>query len=173
MARNRTRFVRGGRQVRETSWQQIATVETSLTGAPSVVLSHSASAALLALRPFTIVRVRGVLQCQSDQVIASESYGVGIGMAVVSDQAVAIGVTAVPTPVTDRGSDLWLLYESLFARFNFADGTGLIDPMGRFIQFDSKAMRKVEEGQDVIITQENELNGCLTVVAGRMLVKLH
>jgi len=38
---------------------------------------------------------------RSDQFVATEGYEIAIGMAVVSDQALAIGVTAVPTPFTD------------------------------------------------------------------------
>ena len=48
---------------------------------------------------------------ESDQSAATELFIGNLGLAVVSDQATAVGVTAVPTPATDRGSDLWFLIE--------------------------------------------------------------
>ena len=44
---------------------------------------------------------------------------------------------------------------------------------GRFLQYDSKAMRKVEDGQDSITVSENEIAGVTMVVSGRFLIKLH
>jgi hypothetical protein len=46
----------------------------------------------------------------SDQFAQSESQIGAIGLAVVTDQAVGIGVTAVPTPITDLSSDSWFLH---------------------------------------------------------------
>ena len=165
----RVSFQRGER--RKTVWVDVATTESTLVGAPTVVLINSASAGLLDLRPFTIVRVRGYLFVTSDQFAATESYGVAMGAAVVSDQAVAIGVTAVPTPVTDKQSDLWFVFENLFSRATVSAGPNELSPVG--IKYDSKAMRKVEDGQDIIFTLENEINGVRVLHSARMLIKLH
>ncbi len=162
----------GGRNVRETLWIATATAETTLSGAPSAVLANSLNAAGLALRPFTIVRSRGIMHIHSDQIGSDETYGAAMGCCVVSDQAVAIGVTAVPTPVTDKSSDLWYVYESLFQHVEVVTSANVLNE-GAFLQFDSRAMRKVEEGQDFILVVENEIAGVVVTTTGRTLVKLH
>ncbi len=169
----RSRF--HGRSVvrRQSLWLGIDTFTASLSGSPSAVLGGVFSAVALALRPFTIVRTRGIMFVISDQLAATESYGVGLGLAVVSDQAVAVGITAVPTPLTDKGSDLFFVYEQLFSRFEFRTSVGFESSGGAFLQWDSKAMRKVNDDQDLALTVENEINGVNVTVSGRMLIKLH
>ncbi len=170
------RSVRGGRsQRRETAWISVPDVAASL-GAGISVLTGSLNAAALALRPFTIVRVRGWIHCRSDQVAANENVAASWGYAVVSDQASAIGVTAVPTPITDRGSDLFFVYESMFTRFQVSSAVGWSGDFGIQRQFESKAMRKVNEDEDVVLTVENSAlsgDGIVTSDGGRILLKLH
>jgi len=166
-------FTRGGSTRRETAWLFIDVVESTLAGAPTAVLQGSLNGAALALRPFTIIRVRGVLQMRSDQIAARETYGVALGFAVVSDQATAIGVTAVPTPITDRGSDMFFVFEEMLGSAIGDVATGTSQNIGWQKEIDSKAMRKVDIGQDLAITVENEINGVVVTFAGRMLIKLH
>ncbi len=176
MARRVSRIIHGvRRQVRETLWLSGDTTESTLSGAPTAILASSLNAAALALTPFTVVRTRGILHINSDQSAADESYGVDLGMAVVSAQASAIGVTAVPTPLTDKGSDLFFVYEQLFGRLfvGGGSGTGVPTMASNFLQWDSKAMRKVQDDEDVVLTIENEIAGAIAIVSFRMLVKLH
>jgi len=146
-------------------------VNDSLASGASI-LSGSLNAAALALRPFTVVRTHLELMLRSDQAAALERQLVGIGMAIVSDQAVAIGVTAVPTPITDLGSDLWFVHQLMYC-----DESGLTDRSKDACQMsvDSKAMRRVEEGQDLIITVEASSisDGAILTSGGRILLKLH
>ena len=112
-----------------------------------------------------------------DQTGATESYGASFGEAVVSDQAVAIGITAVPTPTTDSSSDLWYLYEFLIGRFAFGTGVAFSD-VGDERILDSKAMRKVEDGQDLVSVVEGPGAGLAStgsIISGfnRTLIKLH
>ncbi len=166
---------RGGVARRESLWLFWDTSESTLSGAPTAVLTNQLNAAALALRPFTIVRTRGIFFARSDQLVANESYIGDLGFAVVSDQASAIGVTAVPTPLTDKGSDLFFVYEQIHGRIQVASGagTGVPTNLGLMRTFDSKAMRKVEGDQDVISTVENEIQGCVVTLSARMLIKLH
>ncbi len=91
----------------------------------------------------------------------------------VSDQASAIGVTAIPTPITDLGSDAWFLHQVLSGRFEFNDATGFGD-VGRVGEIDSKAMRKVDIGFDIVSVVEASLGtGSRINIGGRRLVKLH
>ena len=157
-------------------WVGISESRTTLASANTAVLIAVGNAALLALRPFTIVRTRLFFGVSSDQAAASQNWDVALGAAIVSDQASAIGITAVPTPFTDLGSDLFFLHEIQANRFVFVSGVGFDPngaPLGRPV--DSKAMRKVNDDQDVAFVLENSSlsNGTTVYVAGRMLIKLH
>ncbi len=168
---------RSGGRVRETLWIGGTAFSQTLVATTTTALVISLNAAALALRPFTIVRTRGIILVNSDQNTASEDYGASFGMAVVSDQAVAIGVTAVPTPTADNPSDLWFVYEFLIGRFVLGTNVGFVDA-GRERVIDSRAMRKVEDGQDVVSVVEGPgagltANGSVIHAFHRMLVKLH
>ncbi len=173
MPRSFTRTIRGRqRQVRETSWLFLPTVEATLGGAPTAALITTFNAAALAIRPFTIIRTRGIIGVRSDQSGATESFIGDLAMSVVTNQATLVGVTAVPTPLTDKGSDMFFVYEQVISRFQQGDATGQMLNMTS-IQYDSKAMRRVNDDQDLAVVVENELNGCVIVHSGRMLIKLH
>jgi len=87
---------------------------------------------------------------------------------------VAIGITAVPTPVTDYGTDLWFMIEQLEGATQVATQVGFRE-YGKDRYFDSKAMRKVDLGQDVAIVAETTAFqiGTLLTTSFRCLVKLH
>ncbi len=171
-SRSRT-FVRGGVARRETQWISIPAAFDTLAASAAAVLSSSLNAVALALRPFTVVRTHLNLLVISDQGGASEFYIGNVGFAVVSDQAVAIGISAVPTPATDLGSDLWFLHSSWMGQFERGDTTGFKEDAGKDI--DSKAMRKVNADQDIVIVKEAGIgsSGCIVGTVGRMLIKLH
>jgi len=177
MAR-RGRIIRGGRSVRDTIWFSMTETRTAAASANTATLLLTLNAAALSLRPFTIVRSLFHHSVRSDQTGASENFDAALGVAVVSDQATAIGVTAVPTPFTDLGSDLWLLHNIIDGHFLFISGVGVeansTSPRGG-MTVESKAMRKVESGQDIAVVIENSSisSGTQNYVAGRMLVKLH
>ena len=88
----------------------------------------------------------------------------------VSDQAVAVGVSAIPTPVTELSSDLWFVHQWIMNSVGAGDVNNI---KGHQMSVDSRAMRKVEDGQDVVIVQETDLTGTgagvILTVAGRML----
>ncbi len=172
----RRSFVRGPAlrqgQRRQTVWLDITSTDTTLAAAGTQVLIGVLNAAALALRPFTIVRTRGTWLVTSDQNAATESYFGNLGIAVVSEQAAAVGIGALPTPATERGSDLFLLLETWAGFFRFSAGSA-VSEMPR--EFDSKAMRKVNEAEQVaIVIEAGTLGSGIDVqVVGRMLVKLH
>ncbi len=157
---------------RDTAWFFVTPVVTAIAGSTAVLIS-TFNAAALALRPFTIVRTRLGGWYGSDQDAATEEYGAAYGSCIVSDQASAIGVTAIPTPITDLGSDAWFLHMIWGGRFEFNDATGFGD-VGQVISVDSKAMRKVDIGFDLVSVAEASLGtGSRINLGGRMLVKLH
>ena len=85
-------------------------------------------------------------------------------------------MTAVPTPITDMGSDLWFLHQLTMNTFVFASGVGFQDRGVSVTEIDSKAMRKVDIGQDMVVVGElsgNSGGGMDMTVGGRMLVKVN
>jgi len=162
-------------QRRETLWLGIGEGIDTLAAANTAVLARVLNAAGLAFRPFTIVRTRMFWSMMSDQVAAIEDQQVALGVAVVSNQAVAIGVTAIPTPFTDLFSDLWLLHEILTSRFVDTGTAVEVAPNPIFKEVDSKAMRKVNDGEEPVFVLENSSvsAGTRSLFAGRMLIKLH
>ena len=172
--RRRSGFIqRGGVMRRESLWLAVVTTATGLATASTAAIINTLNAAGLALRPFTVVRTRGTWLLTSDQAVASESFAAGIAACVVSDQAAAIGVTAVPTPVTDKGSDLFFMYDWNAGGFSFGTNIGFGEE--RIVKdYDSRAMRKVNEDQEPVFVIENDaFDGLLLTHSARMLIKLH
>ena len=169
MARNRN-FVRGAvaiRKSRENIWFEFAPVDTTVASGSAIIFSLNAVA--LALRPFTIVRTRVALALKSDQSAAIEVQAAGFGIAVVSDQAVAVGISAVPTPISELGSSLWLMHSLIYG--DESDLTDRTRPQTNQT-LDSKAMRKVEVGQDLIwvVEKATPSQGLILTAGGRMLI---
>ncbi len=174
MARNH-RVVRGRSAKRLTSWLAVTPQRAVIATAGGTFLA-SLNAAALALRPFTVVRTRLLVTIESDQTGADEIQIGAFGAAVVSDQASAVGITAVPTPITDIGSDLWFLHQMLFASYTFISGVGIEAQMMTSYVVDSKAMRKVDIGQDIGFIAENDTGlgqGFTITIGGRMLIKVN
>ena len=159
---------------RETSWLTIPATATNLE-AGAVALVSSLTTAEKARRPWTLIRTQLSVHLRSDQVIADEFQACAVGMCVVSDQSEIVGVTAVPTPHTDAASDLWFLHGWMLNSFAFASGVGFDGNDGQFRHFDSKAMRKVNDDQDVILVLETPgfSAGVQVITAGRVLIKEH
>ena len=161
--------------IRESIWVTLDPVQDNTTTANTANLISVANAALLALRPFTVVRTHGAVLLDSDQVIATEQQEIAYAHAVVSEQASTIGVTAVPTPIADGNSGLFWVHEYMFSRFTFVSGVGIDAQAGRLFKYDSKAMRRVDQGQDIITVMETAAGseGVQVTSAWRMLIKLH
>ena len=138
---------------RLTEWlgDTFATAESSLAASSFIVLSSLAPAGA-AKRPFTITRTVGSLFVASDQNAAVEFPAGAVGGLVVSDKAVALGATAIPDPVTQVTSDQWFMYE------NWAIDGSASTNVGRRVQridFDSRAQRKVVDGEDFVFVLAN------------------
>jgi len=146
-----------------------------LAAANSAAVTNITGASVLAVRPVTVIRIRGYMHVRSDQTGVSEGYQVAMGAAVVSDQSVAIGVTAVPTPYSDADSGAWMLHEEFAGHFTFVSGVGFEGDNGIGRKFDTKAMRKMDEGFQLIFVLENSSIslGTEVTLSGRVLLKLH
>ena len=171
MARRSIRLRSGRTVARETEWLGFAPQQNTFTGAGGTILG-SLNTAALALRPFTVIRQYFELMIHSDQSAALEVQICGFGTCVVSNQASTLGVTAVPTPITDISSDLWMLHQLVFGRED--SQVDLAHPATHY-SIESKAMRKVNGDQDFIVVGElsGAGNGFVLTNGGRVLVKLH
>jgi len=157
-----------------TSWRPMPYSFTAFTAGGGTILA-SLDAEELAKRPFTIIRTHLFWRIQTDQSIASENQFAGLGMCVVSEEAAAVGVTAVPTPITDLGSDLWFVHELMANQYQFLSGIGAGN-VGIHSWIDSKAMRKVNDDQDALLVGEFDTalsDGFTLIVGGRLLIKEH
>ena len=169
MATRRHHVARGVPR-RQTAWIGFTPATNTIATAVKVVLG-TLNAAALALRPFTLIRTHIGLYLRSDQAAADELQSGAFGVCIVNDDAAAVGITAVPGPVSDIGSDLWAVHQMLMG-----DAVSLTDRTvsGRFFDVDSKGMRKVGIGQDIAIVAENAVaTGFDLTAGGRFLVKLH
>ena len=159
---------------RKTFWFAGVFVDFTLASANAATIAMFLNAAALALRPFTIVRTRGFWSIAGDQETVDELQETCYGHIIVSDEAFAVGVSAVPTPAEQSGSS-WFLFDSVVSRFQVVTAVGAEQNANRVRDLDSKAMRKVEEGQDVISVVQNgpNSNGVKINAFHRMLIKLH
>ncbi len=168
------RNVRAQGARRKTAWFfGTARFDTVAPGTP--ILLTSLNAAALALRPFTVVRTYAELFLGSDQEAADESQVGAYGHIVVSDQASAAGVGSVPTPISEMNSD-WFLYQQMVNSFRLGTAVGFDGNDGQAFSVSSKAMRKVELGQDIVSVVElapGVSAGGDVISISRMLVKLH
>ena len=103
----------------------------------------------------TVVRTRGMLQILTDQRAATEEVHGALGMAVVSQDAFDSGIAAVPTPISDIGSNSWLLWTPFEHAFGFGSNIGIQEPSSSVFTFDSKAMRKFNADQRLVVVLEN------------------
>ncbi len=115
----------------------------------------------------TIVRFRGLLSIISDQVAASEEVHGAIGVAIVSEDAFNVGITAVPTPIADIQSDAWMVWQPFAHSILFlqtdASGTVITEGGQTNVVIDSKAMRKIHTDERAVVVIENQAAafGCL------------
>ena len=122
----------------------------------------------------TVIRTRGLFSFKSDQSAASEENVGALGIAVVTAQAVSVGITAIPHPVTDAAWGGWF-YHTYFSRAMLVlSGVG-VDPNNVMnIVIDSKAARKVDEDERLVVVIENSSAAGMEVTTmERFLSKLH
>ena len=137
MARN---FQRGPRMAK--NWDTLGQPSTpivltaTVTGVDAGTLARDES--------WTVIRMIGeYLIVPAGAPVAGDHCSVGVGIAVVSSDAVAVGGSAMPDPLVDLGYP-WLYWKAHM--FNFQDSSGDIGGRGTAVRvpFDIKTMRKVK-----------------------------
>ena len=103
----------------------------------------------------TVLCTVGGVGVSPDTSAATENQLGAIGMCVVTDAATAIGITALPDPVTDVEDDVWFFYQGFANRMVVSDVTGINFNASTWYSFDSKAKRIVSTGQNIAIVAGN------------------
>ena len=144
---------------------------TIVASTKTVVSTLSAGALLL--RPFTILRTRQLIQYRSDQSVVSERPSGAYGRIVVTDNATAIGITAIPDPTTEPDA-AWFVWQGMHNSFRFGSNVGFDGQDGNQYVVDSKAMRKLGNNDDLaaVVAQDAAVGATITI-RGRMLIQLH
>jgi len=150
-------------------WVGIDFLTPGIGGNASAIVSVG-SAGLLLLRPFTVVRTRGIIRVISDQVAAQEEYEGVVAAEVVTQAASIGGIGSIPTPLTESDGD-YFMYEP-FLGLQVA-ATGNNHPVT--FNVDSKAMRKIGVDDQIVFVAQTSVGsqGVDVAMVGRMLIKLH
>ncbi len=145
--------------------------------ASTVKLISTYGAAVLALRPFTIMRTRGIIAIRSDQEVADEYPFGSYGSLVVTETAAALGITALPDPDSFIGAgdpeQDWYIHQVCQCSFRFGSGVGFQEDSVSEYLIDSRAMRKVGPDDDVVDLFSPTTLGCQVFSGGRQLIQLH
>ena len=136
------------------SWSGTVAFGVIAVPAASAVLLGSFSVADTAFDQ-TVLRSVGMIGVQSDQAAASELQLGAFSMAIVTDSALAVGVTAIPDPVTEADDDIWFVYQPFMQALQFADATGFTAQRMTQYPFDSKAKRKMDAGKSIVLIVAN------------------
>ncbi len=123
----------------------------------------------------TVARIRGQIEVYLTAVTAAgDGYAGAFGIGIVTAAAFAVGVTAVPTPITEIEWEGWLWHQ--FFSLHVGDKTaGDVDHSRLQIPVDTKAMRKIGSDEVVFLSWEATEEGTATIEAvggSRMLVML-
>ena len=97
----------------------------------------------------TIRRTRGLISIRSVDTGDIQRLG-SLGFIVVNDLAAAAGVASMPGPITDGSDDGWFVWQPVLS----GKASAAILESEQF-EFDSKAMRRIEEGFTIAVIAEN------------------
>ncbi len=163
-------FVRSVRRSTDWSASALRTGTTSV-GASSATLLE---VFIPAVGGETIVRTRGLFTIATDQFTANELQLGAVGIAKVTQQAQSIGISAIPHPATDAAWGGWLFHSFFSYEFAFISAVGMDPNVTHPIVVDSKAMRKVDEDERLVVVVENSGSFGFDVYSSfRFLSKLH
>jgi len=120
----------------------------------------------------TIVRTRGMVSVFPAVFSADLNVVGAFGCGIVSAEALAIGITAVPTPYSDADWPGWFVWESFAFRFEFGSGAEGFMPASLQIPIDSKGMRKIGSNEAFVCVAESQEGAFSIADTTRQLIKL-
>ncbi len=126
----------------------------------------------------TLVRIRGFIRViLTAAAAAGDGFFGAFGIGLVTDEAFAAGVTAVPLPLSDDGAELWMVHQYFDIRSvtaTLSDGVNGFS-VSKTFEIDSKAMRKEPVGMTLYGATEVTESGTAVIEVQahtRTLVKL-
>ena len=119
----------------------------------------------------TVIRTRGQVAVRPEITTADLDLVGAIGLGIVSDEAFAAGVAAIPGPFDSADWDGWFVWQSFSYNYEFIDGTGFNFSVWNF-EVDSKAMRKVSDGETMVVVIESQVGAMRISAPLRTLWKL-
>ncbi len=156
MARARVTSQRfGGRSSprRQTEWIAATVNFTDLTASEIANLISFSQAALVDLVPFTIIRTVGVVTVAHDvNFITNQTITGAVGLQVVGDDARASGVASMASPFADAADDSWFYHQFFHSIIDDRADSDLV--VSHSMVIDSKAQRKVVDGQAIVFLAE-------------------
>ena len=161
-----SRFPRTSESLRrKTAWSEgigeLGATPASSSAAAFTALLTTTSISLIP--GLTLVRIRGYISTLLLQAgAAGDGYHLGFGIRLMTPEAVAIGITATPTPLADIGDQGWM-YHTMWT-LQSPETTLFTAPSAqRTIVIDSKSMRKVPIGYSLVGVIEGVEIGTSTV----------
>ena len=108
----------------------------------------------------TLIRTRGRALIHFDPTTIADTFQVGIGLGLFNSDAFAVGVTALPGPISDAGFS-WVYHDLVtFGPASTATESNEALTQNIQIEIDSKSMRKFRDNQTLgWVTEGNIMNG--------------
>ena len=164
MARPRSGFVNRVRTRRQTDWGFGVDVLDQSVSTSSKILGTTS---LTVTEQQTIVRIRGLVHCYALAPGGTVGDGMlgAMGIALVNSDAFAAGVASVPGPLTDAHWDAWMWHSWFDLRAlstTLADGANA-DTCHQRVVIDSKAMRKWDPAETLVLVLEHVRSGTMTM----------
>ena len=152
MARTRGVVVRGrSAPRRKTQW--LGPPDQAFVNVAAAGATLLASVAIE--EPLTVARTRGTFAVKPQSYAADGIFTGAFGIGVVSAEAFAIGITAIPTPFRDADWGGWFVWRSFGLVVEFQSAVGFSVPAEWTFDIDSKAMRKVGPSEVIVTVVES------------------
>ena len=121
----------------------------------------------------TVVRIRGMIELILTSASAlGDGFHGAFGIGIVTAQAFGVGISAVPTPVTEVEWEGWLWHQFFSIH---APTAAQVSDNRQVIEIDTKAMRKIGANEVVFLMVEATevgTSGLIARAGTRMLLKL-
>ncbi len=155
-----------------TTWVGSADQAYVAIGAGLSVIQQSFDPSAASMLEPTILRSRGLISVRLNSFASDLSFTGVIGMGVVTDDAFAAGAVSIPRPFDDADWGGWFVWEPYSFYLEFADAIGFQSKADMHFKFDSKAMRRVEPNETVVVMVESQSVAVDVSVTFRQLYKL-
>ncbi len=160
---------------RSTAWVQFQSAGfVDHTASQHATLATMTQAQLERFVPCTITRTVGLMVVSADtDFITNQVYSGAAGACVVREEARAAGIGSLPQPFGSAEDEMWFWHQYFAEVFDDRADSDL--RLSTHYKIDSKAQRKVSDGDAIVFTGQGggEADGFDVNLMVRMLLKLH